>query len=91
MENMINQWVYRATRDSSEKEGSAGFLASHRCPFYCAQENRCTASVAAEPLSTSKRMRCCSDEYDDCPSYLAYLLRRSKALRCDSDWLDAGQ
>jgi hypothetical protein len=60
-----------------------------QCPFFNQQQQRCCAAVGTQALSPQRKILCCSDEYDDCPSYLAYLLRRSRALRSDCDWLDA--
>jgi len=60
-----------------------------RCPFYDGAQSACRASRTRYTLNRRGQSFCCSDDYDDCPNYLAHLLRRSRALRSDCDWLDA--
>jgi len=56
------------------------------CPLYDKQSSRCQRSTAESPL---RRPLCLTDEHDACPIYLAYLLRHSRTMRRDNDWLDA--
>jgi len=57
------------------------------CPFYKADENHCKISQLS--VSQERHFFCRSDEYDGCPTYLGYILRRTSPLRGDHDWLDA--
>lgn len=57
------------------------------CPFRKEDSGRCKISQTS--ISAERRKFCRSDEYDSCPTYLGYLLRRTDALRSDHDWLDA--
>ncbi|MBD1400182.1 hypothetical protein [Pelovirga terrestris] len=56
------------------------------CPLYDRRASRCQRSSAEMPI---RRPLCLTDEHDACPLYLAYLLRHSRMMRCDNDWLDA--
>ncbi len=56
------------------------------CPLYDKQANRCQQPTT---LTSSQRPLCQTDEHDACPLYLGYLLRRTRMMRCDNDWLDA--
>lgn len=57
----------------------------HNCPLYEGQIGRCQQS----PVNMSARRHLCtSDDHDRCPAYLGYLLRRTRTLRRDNDWLD---
>ena len=56
------------------------------CPLYDKQTRGCQQSSTPAPL---QRSVCHSDEHDACPIYLGYLLRRTRMIRCDNDWLDA--
>ena len=58
------------------------------CPFFSLTAGRCSLS-ARRPLDVQRRRHCASEDHDSCPSYLAYLLRRSRPLRSDNDWHDA--
>ncbi len=62
--------------------------ASHeeRCPFHHAGRGDCKLSRVA--VSERAARFCRSDDYDGCPTYLGYLLRRSSPLRTDNDWYD---
>ena len=71
--------------------GECGCLAVEACPFYVEKNMTCKLAISRGGVSEKKRQRCCSDDYDDCSTYLAFLLRRSRPLRRDSDWLDAVQ
>lgn len=66
-----------------------GWLTDDICPFYVKHGRSCKLAVGCGVVSEKKQQRCCSEDYDDCPTYLAFLLRRSRSLRSDSDWLDA--
>lgn len=57
------------------------------CPFYQAAHKHCKISQLS--VSQERRVFCRSDEYDGCPTYLGYILRRTNPLRGDHDWLDA--
>lgn len=56
------------------------------CPLYDKQVGSCQQPSTAQSL---RRPLCQSDEHDACPVYLGYLLRRTRMMRCDNDWLDA--
>lgn len=73
---------------SAEKEVRNLFAIAQQCPFYNMEKQHCGAAVAGFSVDRQRKELCCSDDYDNCPSYLAYVLRRSRALRSDSDWLD---
>lgn len=66
-----------------------GCLIHEFCPFYVGKTRDCRLAAGRGIVDEKKLQRCCSDDYDDCPTYLAFLLRRSRPLRRDSDWLDA--
>ncbi len=72
-----------------DQVGKSCLMKEESCPFYAGQTRSCQVTSGQGLLSEAKRQRCCSDDYDECPSYLAFLLRRSRPLRRDSDWLDA--
>lgn len=57
------------------------------CPLYDKQSQNCQLSSTYESW---QRPLCQTDEHDACPLYLGYLLRRTRMLRRDNDWLDAG-
>lgn len=59
------------------------------CPFFDAATAGCQISDASASLSHVRQKFCRSDDYDGCPTYLGFLLRRTRPLRADSDWLDA--
>jgi hypothetical protein len=59
------------------------------CPFFVGKDESCKISDAGVPLTDARQKFCRSDDYDGCPTYLGYLLRRTQPLRGDSDWLDA--
>ncbi len=56
------------------------------CPLYDKHNRSCQQSSAPASL---KRSLCQTDEHDSCPIYLGYLLRHTRMIRCDNDWLDA--
>jgi hypothetical protein len=56
------------------------------CPLYDKHSRNCQQSSTPAPL---QRSLCQTDEHDACPIYLSYLLRRTRMMRCDNDWLDA--
>jgi|GEM_PF-1853936 len=58
------------------------------CPFYNREKQSCRAEKNESPVAAARLQLCNSDEHDRCPTYLAYLLRRSRPLRSDCDWLD---
>ena len=62
---------------------------SPRCPFFDPAVKSCHIAAAATAARKLRESLCCSEDYDDCPRYLGYLLRRTRPLRTDSDWLDA--
>jgi len=59
------------------------------CPFFAPREQICGVKEGQGQVNAARRQLCGSDDHDRCPTYLAYLLRRSRPLRCDCDWLDA--
>jgi len=67
----------------------SGILQEQYCPFFNGEKNCCGVASIGGPVNRQRQQRYCSGEYDDCPSYLGYLLRRTRPLRTDSDWLDA--
>jgi len=58
------------------------------CPFFNSVKLSCRAARNELPVAETRRHLCNSDEHDSCPTYLAYLLRRTRPLRSDCDWLD---
>ncbi len=56
------------------------------CPLYDKHNSSCKQPAAPPSL---QRLLCQTDEHDACPLYLSYLLRRTRMMRCDNDWLDA--
>lgn len=81
------------TRVGNEQQfgqaGKCGCLAEEFCPFYVEKNMTCKLATSRGVVCEKRQQRCCSDDYDDCSTYLAFLLRRSRPLRRDSDWLDA--
>ena len=63
-------------------------LADTHCPFFEAATAGCQISAASATLNYARQKVCRSDDYDGCPTYLGFLLRRTRPLRADSDWLD---
>lgn len=61
-------------------------LCSESCPFHNALTGQCKVNQMA--TTTARQKFCCSDDYDGCPTYLGYLLRRTNSFRVDHDWLD---
>ena len=59
------------------------------CPFYTVAGGTCLAGIPALPVSSRRKALCTSEDHDLCPTYLGYLLRRSRPMRVDCDWLDA--
>ena len=59
------------------------------CPFFCSGKGTCQALAEELTVELARRGICRSDDYDGCPRYLAYLLRRMRPNRTDHDWLDA--
>lgn len=55
------------------------------CPLYDHQACRCQRSSGEIAI---RRTLCLTDEHDACPLYLVYLLRHSRMMRRDNDWLD---
>ncbi len=60
------------------------------CPFYEMGTGSCLLVDSVLSDLGERKSLCQSDDYDRCPTYLGYLLRRTRPLRADSDWLDAG-
>lgn len=58
------------------------------CPLFQAGTGMCLVSDFPRKVKAARRRSCCSDDYDDCPTYLGYLLRYSRPLRNDNDWFD---
>jgi len=58
------------------------------CPFFNFSKQSCRATKNVLPIAEGRRQLCNSDDHDSCPTYLAYLLRRSRPMRSDCDWLD---
>lgn len=56
------------------------------CPLYCERSNCCQCPAT---VTFMWQLLCQTNEHDACPLYLSYLLRRTRMLRCDNDWLDA--
>lgn len=63
--------------------------ADRYCPFFDLATENCQIRDTGAPLNGARQKFCRSDDYDGCPTYLGYLLRRTRPLRADSDWLDA--
>ena len=59
-----------------------------RCPFWAERQAICQASVSALSIDAQRSRVCGSEDFDRCGIYLAYLLRRTRPQRSDSDWLD---
>lgn len=57
------------------------------CPLF--QAGSCSMLAALLTVAAKRQKLCCSDDYDSCPAYLGYVLRRTRPLRVDNDWLDA--
>jgi hypothetical protein len=57
------------------------------CPFFKLDQWHCR--INQHPIPAHRLSFCQSDNYDGCPTYLGYLLRRSRPLRVDNDWFDA--
>lgn len=52
------------------------------CPFFVGTPARCRAAFAKEPADRGRRpSRCQSDDHDNCPLFMARLLRRSPVER----------
>ena len=56
------------------------------CPLYDKQAGNCRLPATAQSM---RWPLCQTDEHDSCPVYLGYLLRRTRMMRRDNDWLDA--
>ncbi len=62
--------VRRNTPDSGPASLQSG------CPYDCSVSNICAASASAMAISASSRRKYCStDNYDNCPVFLAKILR----------------
>ena len=47
------------------------------CPYDCSVTDICAASLSSMPISSGSRQQYCStDNYDNCPVFLAKILRR---------------
>lgn len=56
--------------------------AASSCPFLDQTPGRCRAAFAVRPLKSSRRAsRCQSDDHDNCPLFMAQLLRSSPVER----------
>lgn len=77
------------TRTSPGLLSSAAIKEEKSCPLYQGDLGICLASDLPLKVTASRRRRCCSDDHDDCSTYLGYLLRHTTPLRNDNDWLDA--
>lgn len=59
-----------------------------RCPFYRPESCRCDIAPSdgptAKPSAVTRVNYCCSDDHDDCPRYLARLLRSSASRGYES-------
>lgn len=75
------------TTNGSELRQLSRQLCIEVCPFYNGGTEQCKINQIT--ISGARREFCRSDEYDGCPTYLGYLLRRSRSLRNDHDWLDS--
>ena len=64
------------------------FAPLQRCPFLGDEESLCRASVSALSVGARRLRQCCSEDFDSCAIFLAYLLRRMRPKRTDGDWLD---
>jgi len=54
-------------------------LARETCLFLNRQRQSCQAHGTNQPVGENRRRHfCTSDNFDACPTYLAYLLRRSQ-------------
>ncbi len=56
-----------------------------RCP-YSSENCQC---LLRSGVTLSRGSICRSEDYDECPIYLSYLLAHTQAFRTDCDWLDA--
>lgn len=56
------------------------------CPLF--QSGYCSIIVPSCRVAVNRQKLCCSDDYDNCTRYLGFLLRRTRPLRGDNDWLD---
>ncbi len=55
---------------------------SSPCPFFAAASTHCRASLAGRPFERSRlARRCQSDDHDNCPLFMARLLRSSPVER----------
>ncbi len=49
----------------------------YRCPFGSAESGVCSASLSSMVIGTSRRLTYCGgDDYDNCPIFLARMLRK---------------
>jgi hypothetical protein len=52
-------------------------LQQSNCPYDCSATDRCTASLSSMTIgSGSRQIYCSTDNYDNCPLFLAKILRR---------------
>jgi hypothetical protein len=89
----MREKVFSMTTDNSETCGSRERLTGSPsndlpCPFFNNLKQSCRAGGCERQVAVTRRQLCNSDDHDRCPAYLAYLLRRSRPLRSDCDWLD---
>lgn len=76
-----------AITDTLEMKQLSRQLSIESCPFCNQTAGQC--KISQINISDSRKRFCHSDEYDGCPTYLGYLLRRTNPLRSDHDWLDS--
>ncbi len=60
-----------------------------RCPLLGEDGYVCQASSSELRVDGWRSKRRCSEDFDSCARFLAYLLRHSRPKRYDSDWMDA--
>ena len=72
-----------------ESVGQRRLLDEIVCPFFAVMMQKCQVMTGRVEAGVCAKSICKSDDYDCCPRYLAYLLRRTRPNRVDHDWLDA--
>ena len=71
-------------RRARETEGTAP---ADTCPFHSAADSRCRAAFSSfAPGSRFRSPRCSSEDYDDCPLFLARALRSSRPQGRREPW-----
>ena len=57
--------------------GQAAYFHQTACPYDCLHTDKCAASLSAMTISpVSRQIYCSTENYDNCPVFLAKMLRR---------------